>query len=103
MSKKHRRDEDRENIREEVPTTPRSVVPPVREHRRCPSCWGTLKGKGVRQWSRPVSGRQVKTCYQCDQCGHNWTVVIETVRKIVEVDNRRVQVEYNEIPDIETR
>lgn len=99
----------RQPYRGEPPqTTPQlgptnGIVPPVREHRRCPSCWGVHKGKGVRQWSRPVSGKQVKTCYQCDQCGYNWTVVVETVRRIVEIEDRKVQVEYDDPPDLDTR
>lgn len=92
-------------VEDTLPTKPVGNVPVIgiREHRRCPSCWGVNKGKGIGQWSRPISGKQVKTCYQCDQCGYNWTVVLETVRRIIQIADRKVQVEHDEPPELETR
>ena len=74
-----------------------------REHRACPICWLEQGGVGRRRWSRAISGRQVKTCYNCDQCGYEWTVVVETVRRIVEVEGRPIQLEHGELPELEER
>lgn len=48
----------------------------VKPHLRCPSCWGTLRGRGVRKWQRQVSGSLVKRAYDCDKCPADWTVEV---------------------------
>lgn len=57
-------------------------------HRRCPVCWGNLKGKAQRRqvWWKRVSGVTVKICYQCDCCGHRWIAKVRTQTTIVHDD-----------------
>ena len=53
----------------------------VPRHRRCPSCWGNLKGVGFVKSSRPIQvigGRRVnKRYYYCDTCSNpGWAVTV---------------------------
>jgi len=67
---------------------------------QCPACYPGLGGLGGRKWWRRVNGELVKRCYQCDRCGHIWTVDIRT--KVV-VDYMDTDVEYRDPPQMETR
>lgn len=56
----------------------------IAKHRRCPICWERQKGAGQRRWQNQVSGRLVKRCYRCDECGTEWVVEV-TVDEVDDV------------------
>lgn len=55
----------------------------VAKHRRCPLCFERHGGVGQRRWQNQVSGRKVKRCYRCDECGTEWVVEVN----VEEVDD----------------
>lgn len=83
------------------------VVPPtsraVPNYRKCPLCHGGKGGVGDRKWQQGKGGTLIKRCYQCNQCGHQWTVFVRTVRTIEAIEYLEVQVETFDGPDLETR
>jgi hypothetical protein len=52
----------------------------------CPICYDGYGGKGREKWRRPASGTLTRINYDCNQCGHNWSADVRTVR-VVEAVN----------------
>lgn len=53
--------------------------------RRCPLCWGTMRGVG-REFSRfPQKSRKY---VKCDKCGHSWSFDSEWIEHVTRVNHR---------------
>lgn len=51
----------------------------VKQHLRCPQCWGAEGGVAQRRkWRRQINGPVHERCYVCGNCGWNWVVRFET-------------------------
>lgn len=69
------------------------------KHLQCPICFEGYGGKGKRRWQRRVSGRQVRRCYSCEECGHNWTVDVTTRDVEMTMQTKDHEIDPNIIED----
>lgn len=55
------------------PSVPKMGSNP-KAHMNCPICYENFKGKGIQKHWWRVSGVRTRIAYECNQCGHHWTV-----------------------------
>jgi transposase-like protein len=74
----------------------------IKEHMKCPSCFGERGGVGRRGWWRRINGTLVKRQYICKVCGFDWTVEERTHSVIESIEYNDIIVQHRDI-DMETR